>query len=62
MILLIASVVYLTADRGAELLIIGGLGLASNAYIQTFATVAYDIRKAGTVTDRQASAVRSPSG
>jgi hypothetical protein len=44
---------------GAELFIFAGLGLAANAYLQTFATVAYDIRKAGTVTIRRQDEARS---
>jgi len=59
MILLIASVIYMTGGAGAELLIFAGLGLAANAYLQTFATVAYDIRKAGTVTLRRQDEARS---
>ena len=53
MLILIAVVVFLTSSAGAELIIYAGMGLAGNAYLQTFASVAYDIRKAGDVTIQQ---------
>jgi hypothetical protein len=59
MVILMASAIYMTGGAGAELLLFAGLGLAANAYLQTFATVAYDIRKAGTVTLRRQDEARS---
>ncbi|HWP43245.1 MAG TPA: lysophospholipid acyltransferase family protein [Blastocatellia bacterium] len=59
MVSLMAWAVYVSARAGTELIIFGALGPAVNAYLQTFISVAYDIRKAGDVTDRQSEPTQS---
>jgi 1-acyl-sn-glycerol-3-phosphate acyltransferase len=48
----IGVAIYLTRSASAELLVYVALGAATIAYLQTFAGVAYDIRRAGNVTER----------
>ena len=47
-----AAAIYFAGPASLALLLYAGLGVAAVAYVQTFATAAYDIRKAGEVGSR----------
>ncbi len=50
--LVIAAALSTTNGASRDLWFYAGLALATNLYLQTFTTIAYDIRRAGNVTER----------
>jgi len=50
MLISVASAVWLSGDPRTPLLVYAALSLAAIVYLQTFVTIAYDIRKAGNVS------------
>jgi 1-acyl-sn-glycerol-3-phosphate acyltransferase len=53
MCLVIAAAIWLSDESRLPLLIYAALGLAVNAYLKTFISVAYDIRKTGNVSSEK---------